>query len=109
MKEIQPIQTWCNGGAVEASLFSLTCNQDNLNSNASFAYTLFSIDSNNIIKQLQNGFILMDGEDYIKWETNEYAYNWAANKLNLTIIGDYIPPAPPVPVPPIPDTTEPNN
>ena len=98
---------WFNGAPIKASLFSLSGNGDNLSTEGSFAYSLYSLDENgNIGMQLQNGFILMKGEDYDKWETNEYAYNWAAAKLNLTIIGDYVPP---VPVPPIPEITEPNN
>jgi hypothetical protein len=33
----------------------------------------------------------MSGEDYIAWQTNDYAYDWVATQLNLTITGDYVP------------------
>jgi hypothetical protein len=33
--------------------------------------------------------LVMTGLVYDGWETNEYAYDWAANQLNITIIGDY--------------------
>lgn len=34
----------------------------------------------------------MTGEDYAAWQTNQYAYDWIAEQLNLTIVGDYVPP-----------------
>jgi hypothetical protein len=48
----------------------------------------------------------MTGADYDAWETNEYAYDWVAAQLNLTITGDYVPPVPPQPEPtPTPEPT----
>jgi hypothetical protein len=37
----------------------------------------------------------MSGEVYDAWETNDYAYNWIATELNLTITGDYVEPVTP--------------
>jgi len=37
--------------------------------------------------------------DYVGWETNEYAYNWVATQIDVTITGDYVPPVPPEPTP----------
>jgi hypothetical protein len=35
----------------------------------------------------------MSGEAYLGWGNNdEYAWDWAAQELNLTITGDYVPP-----------------
>ena len=35
----------------------------------------------------------MTGEDYTKWGANDqYAWEFIATSLNLTIIGDYVPP-----------------
>jgi hypothetical protein len=35
----------------------------------------------------------MTGEDYTKWGANDqYAWEFVATSLNLTIIGDYVPP-----------------
>ena len=40
----------------------------------------------------------ISGQDYLDWssavDVNEWAYNWAATQLNLTITGDYAPPVP---------------
>jgi hypothetical protein len=42
----------------------------------------------------------MIGEDYVGWVTNEYAYNWVATQIDVTITGDYVPPVPePEPTP----------
>ncbi len=46
----------------------------------------------------------MSGEAYAGWgNDDEYAWDWAASsdQLNLTIIGDY--------VPPVPEVVEPTN
>jgi hypothetical protein len=49
----------------------------------------------------------MTGEEYQAWQTNEYAYDWVAAQLNLTITGDYLPPVPPSPEPtPTPEVEE---
>ena len=50
-------------------------------------------------QQLAQGNLTMTGEDYQAWQTNEYAYDWVAGQLNLTITGDYVPPVPPAPEP----------
>jgi hypothetical protein len=34
----------------------------------------------------------MGGQDYIAYSTNTYAWDYIATCLNLTIIGDYVPP-----------------
>ena len=36
----------------------------------------------------------ISGKDYVNYETNLYAWDYIAKQLNLTITGDYIPPAP---------------
>jgi hypothetical protein len=45
--------------------------------------------------ELRNGNISMTGEAYTQWEVDSYAWDWVAAQLNLTITGDYVPPAPP--------------
>jgi hypothetical protein len=42
----------------------------------------------------------MTGEAYEQWTIDAYAWDWIAEQLNLTIIGDYVPPAPLVVEPP---------
>ena len=36
----------------------------------------------------------MTGEAYTQWTIDQYAWDWVAEQLNLTIIGDYVPPVP---------------
>ena len=59
---------------------------DNLTNSATFYYQLFS--STN--QQLAEGNLTMTGEDYTTYsssqDSNEYAYQWGATQLNLTLI-----------------------
>jgi hypothetical protein len=86
MKEIQPIGIWYNGAIIQATIFNLTSVNDNLSTECTFLYQLYSVD--NI--QLTNGNITMDGFDYEAYSTspdsNAYAYQWGAQKLNLTLV-----------------------
>jgi hypothetical protein len=34
----------------------------------------------------------MSTEDYAKWNDDDFAWDYVAGKLNLTIVGDYVPP-----------------
>ena len=90
MKIINPIQIWQNGITVEANRMSLTV-QDNLKDAASFYYTLYA-DDNAVV----NSGIAMGGEEYENWnnetDINNAAYEWVASKINVEIIGDYVPP-----------------
>lgn len=93
MKQIQPIQSWVNGKSVTATIFNLYPIGGTLFVQAGFCYQLF--DANLIM--VTQGNVYMTGEAYQEWGANdEYAYNWAASPevLNLTIIGDYVPPVP---------------
>jgi len=104
MKTISPIQTWTNGKSVEATIFNMYVIGGVLGSSASFYYSLLD-DS---LAQVSQGNLTMSGEAYLGWGNNdEYAWEWAAQELNLTITGEYIPPAPPSPVPPTPVIVEP--
>jgi hypothetical protein len=58
-------------------------------------------------QRLQDGNLTMTGEAYTKWQSDNYAWDWIAAQLNLTIIGDYVPPVPEPIVPTEP--TEPLN
>jgi hypothetical protein len=44
----------------------------------------------------------MTGEAYQEWNQDEFAWEWVAEQLNLTITGDYVPP---VTIAPEPVTT----
>lgn len=82
MVVISPVSIWYNGAAKNATVFSLTCINDNLKDSATFYYRLLDAD----MVMLSEGNLTMTGAAYDGWETNEYAYDWAASELNLTII-----------------------
>jgi hypothetical protein len=89
MKTISPIQTWTNGKSVEATIFNMYVIGGVLGSSASFYYSLLD-DS---LAQVSQGNLTMSGEAYAGWgNDDEYAWDYAAIELNLTITGDYIPP-----------------
>lgn len=86
MKQIQPVSIWYNGQIKQATLFNLTSVGDNLNTTASFYFWLS--DENEM--KLTDGNINMTGADYTTYSTspdsNEFAYQWGATQLNLTLI-----------------------
>ena len=90
MKTIENVTFPLNLGV--ASLLNAYCINDNLSNAATFYYSLLS----DTQSQLQQGNLTMTGEDYVGWATNEYAYNWVATQIDVTITGDYVPPVPPV-------------
>ena len=93
MKQIEAIQSWINGKSVTATIFNLYPIGGELFKYARFYYAL--LDEN--MGVCASGNLDMSGEAYQEWGSNdEYAYNFAAStdQLNLTIIGDYVPPVP---------------
>jgi hypothetical protein len=91
MKEIQPIQMWQNGQFVEAIYLNTWASNVTLGTSAMFTYNLLDAAQ----QRLQDGSLNMTGEDYTKWGANDqYAWEFVATSLNLTIIGDYVPPVP---------------
>ena len=91
MKQISPIQSWVNGKSVTATIFNLYPIGGELFKCARFYYSL--LDEN--MGVCASGNLDMSGEAYQAWGNNdEYAYTWSASPevLNLTIIGDYVPP-----------------
>jgi hypothetical protein len=85
MKAIQPIQVWNEGKVQTATIFSLSCNSDNLSTTGQFQYQLLT----NELTAINTGFLTMNGVDYDNWDSNEYAYEWAASQLNIILIGDW--------------------
>lgn len=86
MKEIQPISIWHNGSSLEATIFNLIGESDNLIDSAKFSYQLYTQD--NIV--LASGYLSMSGDDYIIYssnpDSNNYAYSWGATQLNITLV-----------------------
>ena len=103
MKQIKPISSWKNGEEKQATVFILISSYDNLSTTANFQYQLNEVilsSDYGTLNALVNGVLTILGQDYLDWDAaidaNEWAYNWAATQLNLTIIGDYVPPVPEV-------------
>jgi hypothetical protein len=93
MKQIKPVTIWKNGESQEANLLNAYIVNDNLESSCSFYYSLCASGEGTeamplvIGQNLAEGNILMDGENYLAWDnSNEAAYVYIAEKLNLTLI-----------------------
>jgi hypothetical protein len=107
MAQIQPITTWFQGAEHEANIFTLYSDGDNLIDSASFKYQLIEeiiipeheeiVDGIVVIipeqinsQSLITAQLSINGQDYIDWDSsvsaNEWIYNWAAEKLDLTIV-----------------------
>jgi len=90
MKTIQPVQSWNNGQVVEATILNAYVIQDNLTTNATFWFGIFD----DTMQQVSQGNLTMTGDDYTAYQTNQYAWDWVATTLGLTITGEYVPPVP---------------
>jgi hypothetical protein len=89
MKTIQEIPTWVKGQAVTATIFNLRPIHGELFKFTDFYYQL--LDENMAV--VADGNLSLSGEAYLEWgNDDEYAYNYAAEKLNLVITGDYVAP-----------------
>jgi hypothetical protein len=73
-------------------LLSVYANHVQLNNNALFSWVLYSTVNGTINNQLSQGNLNMSTEDYAKWNDDDFAWDYVAGKLNLTIVGDYVPP-----------------
>jgi hypothetical protein len=93
MKKIQPVSAWKNGEQLEANLLNAIIINDNLATACSFYYSLNTGGEGTeamplVIGQVvAEGNINMNGQDYLDWDnSNEAAYVYIAEKLNLTLI-----------------------
>ena len=98
MANIQPVQIWSNGSLKTAEVFILRSIADDLETSATFYWEMKEADSQdpdgNPISGsvLANGNLGMSGQDYQDWgnqsgtNINTWAYEWAADQLNITII-----------------------
>jgi hypothetical protein len=87
MKQIQPISTWDKGQNKQADILNAFAVNVTLGLSATFYYTI-----SNEQEQLASGNLTLQGDDYQLWEGDVFAWDWIAEQLNLTIIGDYVPP-----------------
>jgi hypothetical protein len=89
MKTIQAIPTWVKGQSVTATIFNLRPIYGELFKSADFYYQLLDKD----LAMVAEGNISLSGEAYQEWGSDDnYPYEYAAEQLNLTITGDYVPP-----------------
>ena len=90
MKEIQPVTMW-NG--VQGIYLNTWAENVTLGLSAVVSYNILDASQERLVE----GSLNMTGEDYTKWGANDqYAWEFVATSLNLTIIGDYVPPVPEV-------------
>jgi hypothetical protein len=94
MKKIEPILIWDKGQVVEATILKAYAAHLELGKSAIFNYSLLSETDQGIVdKHLVGGNLDIIGQDYQEWNQDEFAWEWIASQLNLTITGDYIPPS----------------
>ena len=93
MKPIESVTIWKNGESQEANLLNAIIINDNLESSCSFYYQLCASGEGTeamplvIGQTLAEGNITMSGQDYLDWDnSNEAAYVYIADELNLTLI-----------------------
>lgn len=82
MKQIQPLSIWEQGSSKQAVTLNAHAVNVQLGSSATFYYELLSESG----ERLAQGNLTMEGEDYQTWEDDAIAWNWIAEKLNLTLI-----------------------
>jgi hypothetical protein len=93
MKQIQPVTVWSNGQEVQADGLNAYVISDNLLNQAVFYYGIGNIVYNLYpalpsVNVLASGQLTMTGQAYEDYQTNQYAWDWVAAQLNLTIVGD---------------------
>ena len=100
MKTIQPVSIWDNGSVKEAKILNAYAVNVTLGTSATFYYSLSAENEDQTIgSQVAQGNLSMTGEAYKQWQADNYAWDWVAEQLNLTITGEYVPPVPPEPTP----------
>ena len=98
MKTIEAVSIWDNGTTQTATVLNAYAVNVTLNTSATFYYSLMSQTAEgNVGTQLAQGNLTMTGEAYEAWEVDNYAWDWIAQQLNLTITGDYVTPVIPEP------------
>lgn len=89
--KIKPISSWQNGQEIQANEFQLRVTNDNLNTSATFYYSISTEQTEEIVSEvLVDGNLILDGTEYQSWDSdpsaNAWAYNWAIAKLNLELL-----------------------
>jgi len=90
-KQIEPVTIWTNGTSKVAEYLDAYGIQLTLGTSARFFWSLSIkvVDAEGVAspgEQIAQGNIDMVGADYQSWEQDEFAWDWVAAQLNLTII-----------------------
>jgi len=90
-KQIQPVNIWVNGEQKQAEYLNAYATNVVLDTNATFYWGLYTKVTNEQGEdapgeQVAQGNIAMDNEEYQLWEQDDVAWEFIADKLNLTII-----------------------
>lgn len=89
MKSIQQVNVWVNGQQKNADKLNVISSFDDLSSTATLTYTI-GIETSNPITTFTayaGGIVTLEGKDYTDWDgTTDWAYQFVATKLNLTIL-----------------------
>jgi hypothetical protein len=90
-KQISPVTIWVNGESKSAEFLDATGINVVLFTNGGFYWTLWTkvVDSEGNDapgEQVAQGNLQMTTEEYQLWQEDEYAIEWVASKLNLTIV-----------------------
>jgi hypothetical protein len=105
MKNIEAVSIWDKGTVRQAKILNSYAVNVTLNTSATFWYGLFAENEDTSQgAQLAAGNLNMTGEAYTQWQSDNYAWDWIAGQLNLTITGEYVPPVPPEPTPIVEET-----
>jgi len=91
MKQIAPITLWVNGTLKTAEFLDAYAIRVALDKDASFYWALFTkiVDEEGIAssgEQVAEGNLTMTHEEYLLWDQDEFAWDFVAAKLNITII-----------------------
>lgn len=93
MKQIEKVSIWDNGTTQSAEKLYTYGTNTTLGVSADFYYMLYTKDN----QVIATGSVKMDGEDYQKWsDSDDYAWEFIATKLNLVIVGDWVEPIKPI-------------
>jgi hypothetical protein len=88
MVQISPIQIWVNGQNKTAQVLDARIINDDLATSCTFYWELKEESTEETQgQQLAQGNVSMSGTDYENWDnSNEEAYEYIAEKINVTLV-----------------------
>lgn len=93
MKLIEEVSLWSEGASAKASILNAYAVSVIFDKSATFWYGMYAkTEDGNVGSLLAQGNIQMNKEEYDLWESDDIAWNFIANKLNLVITGDFVAP-----------------